>query len=39
MMFVWIPVSSRGGEKNQLLINRDYNIDNYDAIIKFPKID
>ena len=29
---------TRGGEKNGLLINRDYNIGDYDSIIKFPKI-
>ena len=34
-----IRLRIRGGEKNQLLINRDYNIDDYDSIIKFPKID
>ena len=28
----------RGGEKNQYSINPDYNIDNYELIITFPKI-
>ena len=32
-------VNSRGSEKNQLLINHVYDIDDYDLIIKFPKID
>lgn len=30
---------NRGGEKNRLLINLDYNIDDYVSITKFPKID
>ena len=34
-----MPVLNTGGEKKRLLINRDYNIDNYESIITFPKID
>ena len=32
-------VITRGGEKNRLLINCDYNIDDYDSIITFQKND
>ena len=34
-----IYIDTRGGEKNRLTINHDYNIDNYESIIKFRKID
>ena len=32
-------INNRGVKKKRLLIDCDYNIDDYDLIIKFPKID